>query len=76
MNILMNISVMRLELFEFEKDYKRYIEYRFWGLFPISLDATTVSYEGTQHLKATASFIMIDTYSGQSRSINCLQWNR
>ena len=55
---------------KFEKDYKRYIEYRFWGLFPISLDSTTVSYEGTNILKATASFHFDRYISGQSRSFN------
>ena len=55
---------------KFEKDYKRYVEYRFWGLFPISLDSTTVSYEGSNILKATAQFHFDRYVSGQSRSIN------
>lgn len=57
-------------IIKFEKDYKRYIEYRFWGLFPISLDSTTVSYEGTSLLKATASFHFDRYISGLSRSLN------
>jgi hypothetical protein len=55
---------------KFEKDYKRYVEYRFFGLFPISLNSTPVSYEGSTVLKATASFHYDRYYSGQSRSIN------
>ena len=55
-------------IIKFERDYKRYIEYRFFGLFPISLNATPVSYEGSQILKATASFHYDRYYSGQSRS--------
>ena len=55
---------------KFERDYKRYIEYRFFGLFPISLNATPVSYEGSTILKASASFHYDRYYSGQSRSIN------
>ncbi len=55
---------------KFEKDYKRYIEYRFIGLFPISLNSTTVSYEGSQILKATASFNYERYIAGQSYSIN------
>ncbi len=58
------------KIVKFEKDYKRYIEYRFIGLFPISLNATTVSYEGSQILKATASFNYERYIAGQSYSIN------
>ena len=57
-------------IIKFERDYKRYIEYRFFGLFPISLNATPVSYEGSTLLKASASFHYDRYYSGQSRSIN------
>jgi len=57
-------------IIKFERDYKRYIEYRFFGLFPISLNATPVSYEGSTILKASASFNYDRYYSGQSRSIN------
>ena len=57
-------------IIKFERDYKRYIEYRFFGLFPISLNATPVSYEGSTLLKASASFNYDRYYSGQSRSIN------
>jgi len=57
-------------IIKFERDYKRYIEYRFFGLFPISLNAVPVSYEGSQVLKATATFHFDRYYSGQSRSIN------
>ena len=58
------------KIVKFERDYKRYIEYRFIGLFPISLNATTVSYEGSQILKATASFNYERYIAGQSYSIN------
>ena len=57
-------------IIKFERDYKRYIEYRFFGLFPISLNATPVSYEGSTLLKASASFNYDRYYSGQSRSLN------
>ena len=57
-------------IIKFERDYKRYIEYRFFGLFPISLNATPVSYEGSTLLKASASFNYDRYYSGQSRSFN------
>ena len=57
-------------IIKFEKDYKRYIEYRFFGLFPISLNSVPVSYEGSTILKATASFNYDRYVSGQSRSID------
>ena len=57
-------------IIKFERDYKRYIEYRFFGLFPIALNATPVSYEGSTLLKASASFNYDRYYSGQSRSLN------
>jgi hypothetical protein len=58
------------KIVKFERDYKRYIEYRFIGLFPIALNATTVSYEGSQILKATASFNFERYIAGQSYSID------
>lgn len=54
---------------KFEKDYKRYIEYRFYGLYPLSLDSTTVSYEGSNILKASATFQYDRYVSGQSSSL-------
>tara|TARA_B100002019_G_scaffold158824_1_gene136756 strand:- start:33 stop:566 length:534 start_codon:yes stop_codon:yes gene_type:complete len=54
---------------KFEKDYKRYVEYRFYGLYPLSLDSTTVSYEGSNILKATATFQYDRYVSGQSSSL-------
>ncbi len=56
-------------IIKYEKDYKKYIEYRFYGLFPLSLDSTTVSYEGSNILKATATFQYDRYVSGQSSSL-------
>ena len=53
---------------KFERNYQRYIEYRFYGLFPLSLNSTTVSYEGSNILKATASFSYERYISGKSYS--------
>jgi len=55
-------------IIKFERNYQRYIEYRFFGLFPISLNSTTVSYEGSNILKATASFSYERYISGRSYS--------
>ena len=54
---------------KFEKDHKKYIEYRFFGLYPLSLDSTTVSYEGSNVLKISATFQYERYVSGQSSSL-------
>jgi len=54
---------------KFEKDHKKYIEYRFFGLYPISLDSTTVSYDGSNVLKISATFQYERYVSGQSSSL-------
>ncbi len=41
---------------KFEKNYRQSIEYGFRGLYPIELNSTTVQYQNSQVLKATASF--------------------
>lgn len=58
---------------KFERDYKNYLEYRFIGMFPISLDASTVSYEGSRVLKATATFNYDRHIAGRSRSVDKLR---
>ena len=55
---------------KFERDYKNYIEYKFINLFPLSLDAMQVSYEGSKILKATASFTYDYHIAGRSRSLD------
>ena len=54
---------------KFERDYNRFLEYRFIGLFPISLNSTRVSYKGSQVLKATASFSFDRYVCGESSSL-------
>jgi hypothetical protein len=55
---------------KFDKDYKKYIEYRFIGLFPISLNSTSISYEGSQILKASCTFNFERYIAGESYSVN------
>jgi len=55
-------------IIKFERDYNRYVEYRFFGLYPISLNSTTVSYEGSQILRASASFNYDRYIAGKSYS--------
>jgi hypothetical protein len=57
-------------IIKFERDYNRYIEYRFFGLFPIALNSTSVSYEGSNLLKASATFHYDRYVSGLSRSFD------
>ena len=43
-------------IIKFDRDYRNYIEYTFYGLFPLTLNSTTISYESSGILKASASF--------------------
>jgi len=43
-------------IIKFDRDYKEEIEYTFYGMFPIDLSSTTVKYENSEILKATATF--------------------
>lgn len=44
------------KIIKFDRDYINQLEYNFFGLFPISLDSVPVSYQGSEVLKATATF--------------------
>jgi len=54
---------------KFEKDHFQFLEYRFIGLFPISLNSTRVSYQTSQVLKATCSFSFDRYVCGESSSL-------
>ena len=54
---------------KFERNYKQFLEYRFIGLFPLSLNSTRVSYNGSQVLKASASFSFDRYVCGESTSL-------
>ena len=54
---------------KFERDYNRFLEYRFVGLFPLSLNSTRVSYQGSQVLKASATFSFDRYICGESTSL-------
>ena len=41
---------------KFEKDYSRFLEYRFLKAYPISINSMPVSYDGSQILKCTVNF--------------------
>ena len=44
------------KIVKFDRDYTKYIEYTFYGLFPLTLNSTSISYESSGILKASASF--------------------
>ena len=54
---------------KFEKNHFQFLEYRFVGLFPISLNSTRVSYNNSQVLKATATFSFDRYICGESNSL-------
>ena len=56
-------------IIKFERDYKNFLEYRFIGLFPLSLNSTRVSYNNSQVLKATANFSFDRYICGESTSL-------
>lgn len=43
-------------IIKFDRDYTRYIQYTFFGLFPLTLNSVNIGYESSSILKATASF--------------------
>ena len=50
------------KLIKFDRDYKQEMQYNFYGMFPQQISSIPVKYEGSQVLKATATF-MFDRYS-------------
>ena len=56
-------------IIKFERNHFQFLEYRFIGLFPLSLNATRVSYQGSQVLKASASFSFDRYICGESSSL-------
>ena len=54
---------------KFEKNHFQFLEYRFIGLFPLALNSTRVSYQGSQVLKASASFSFDRYICGESSSL-------
>ena len=55
---------------KFERNYSQFIEYRFVGLFPLSLNSTRIQYGNSQVLKATASFSYDRYIAGESSSLS------
>jgi hypothetical protein len=56
MNYPENYKTNATRLVKFDRDYNRFFEYTFYGMFPISLSSIPISYGGSDILKASASF--------------------
>ncbi len=54
---------------KFERNHFQFLEYRFIGLFPLSLNSTKVAYQGSQVLKASATFSFDRYVCGESSSL-------
>ena len=54
---------------KFEANHKQFLEYRFIGMFPLSLNSTRVSYQNSQILKATCAFSFDRYVCGESSSL-------
>ena len=50
------------KIIKFDRDYKEEMQYNFYGMFPQQINSIPVKYEGSDVLKATATF-MFDRYS-------------
>ena len=54
---------------KFEANHFQFLEYRFIGLFPLSLNSTRVSYNNSQLLKCSANFSYDRYICGESNSL-------
>ena len=54
---------------KFERNHSQFLEYRFVGMFPLSLNSTRVSYQNSQVLKATATFSFDRYICGETSSL-------
>jgi len=57
-------------IIKFDRDYSKYIEYTFYGLFPLSLSSLAVSYDSSGILKASSSFNYERYVCGQTRTLD------
>ena len=55
---------------KFEKNYRQFLEYKFIGLFPLSLNSTRVAYQNSQVLKATCNFSYDRYMCGETTSVS------
>lgn len=58
------------KIIKFDRDYKAELEYTFYGLFPLNLNSTSVTYGTSDILKATASFSFERYVCGRTTSLD------
>ena len=69
LNFPSDYKMNETRIVKFERDYNRFLEYRFIGLFPLSLQSTRVSYQGSNVLKANVTFSFDRYICGESTSL-------
>ena len=69
LNFPSDYKMNETRIVKFERDYNRFLEYRFIGLFPLSLQSTRVSYQGSSVLKANVTFSFARYICGESTSL-------
>lgn len=57
-------------IIKFERDYRRTIQYTFFGLFPLAMNSIPVSYDNSGILKASATFNFDRYVCGQTSSLS------
>lgn len=63
-----NYKTDQTKMIKFDRDYQTQIEYTFYGLFPISMNAVPVSYNYSDLLRVSATFNFDRYVSGKSTS--------
>lgn len=58
------------KIIKFDRDYNAELEYTFYGLFPLTLNSTSVTYGNSEILKATASFSFERYICGRTSSLD------
>lgn len=61
------------KIIKFDRNYNAQIEYTFFGLFPLTLNSTSVNYGSSEVLKATASFSFERYVCGKIQSFDIFQ---
>ena len=69
LNFPSDYKMNETRIVKFERDYNRFLEYRFIGLFPLSLQSTRVSYQGSYVLKENVTFSFDRYICGESTSL-------
>ena len=58
------------KIIKFDRDYNRELEYNFFGLFPLALNSTPVSYNGSDILRISATFNYERYICGKALSVD------